>query len=151
MTVFQLVPSHLQGTYFFKVIQRLLQSITDPSASKVFKYALFNILHIETNSTKFAATLNNEMRDIHEELQAGSQVAMQLATCTNLYTAEAEHTSQLGSQRIFTQVASQPQESEDAIMEESISLEERMVKVAEEVEATHNFDIEISEKKEQEK
>ena len=91
MTIFQLVPAYLHGTFFFKVIQGILKQLpsTDLEAIKLFKHAIFMILHVETSTLDFSSKLNEHLRDIHEELIAGSQIMTQLAKSSNLYTADA--------------------------------------------------------------
>ena len=62
MTVFQVVPSDLHGTYFFKVFQTLMKdpSIQDQVAIlKQVKHALHTIIFFENND--MAASLNSGM------------------------------------------------------------------------------------------
>ncbi len=48
MTIYQLVPLDLQGTFFFKVVQLIMREIQDQMEVKRFKYVLFMFLHVES-------------------------------------------------------------------------------------------------------
>lgn len=147
MTIYQVVPADLQGTFFFKIVQKIMREL--PAANKdeirMFKYGLFMLLHVETQAS-FAHTLNENMRDIMEELGVGSvpNMASQF---------EAEY-MEVTPSKIQREVMLSNVEEMSASSEEEIDcsgLEEVFVRAAESIELEHDFGNEIRFKREQEK
>ena len=70
MTIYQLVPLDLQGTFFFKVVQLIMREIQDQMEVKRFKYVLFMFLHVESQS-RFTHKFNDGMLQVHEDIGDG--------------------------------------------------------------------------------
>jgi len=141
MTIYQVVPADLQGTFFFKIVQKIMKEL--PSTSKdeirMFKYGLFMLLHVETQAS-FAHTLNEKMRDTMEELGVGSM--------PNL--ADQFNTEQMAE--VTTKVKREV--TLDTLIDDSddedhcSGFEEVFVRAAESVELEHDFAGEIRQKRE---
>lgn len=70
MSIFQLIPYDLHHSFFFRMIAVVMKSLGSEEL-KLFKYALFMILHVESTHA-FAHDLNEQMIDIHEGLTSSS-------------------------------------------------------------------------------
>lgn len=143
MTIYQVVPVDLQGTLFFKIVQKIMREI--PSENKEglrkFKYGLFMLLHVESQAS-FAHTLNDNIRDSMEELGVGS---------VSLNPLDFENPVQDMVTRVEREVTLG---SEEMIVEEEplcTGFEEVFVRAAERVECEHDFLAEIRFRREQEK
>jgi len=68
MTLYQLIPSDLHGSFFFKVIQSILRRNINQIYNDLIKYSVFLDLRIEENF-KWADLLNKNLRKCHEKLE----------------------------------------------------------------------------------
>lgn len=135
MTIYQVVPADLQGTFFFKIVQKIMKELpsTNKDEIRMFKYGLFMLLHVETQAS-FAHTLNEKMRVTMEELGVGS-----MPNLADQFNSEqmAEVTTKVKREVTLDTLI------DDSDEDHCVGFEEVFVRAAESVELEHDFAGEI--------
>jgi len=77
MSLYQVIPQELHGSFFFKTIQNLLKVDGKHFENAHIRQCIFMALHVEQNF-KWASKLNSSIRKCHEKINSvNSDVSME--------------------------------------------------------------------------
>jgi hypothetical protein len=150
MTIYQIVPADLHGSFFFKIVQKILKDMQGKDDIKKFKYGLFMLLHVESQAN-FAHLFNEKQRDLMEELGVGTCPMIppdQIPFDQSIESLAVRHVSREMKSSISTSAQFY---FEGEKIEERTPFEELFVLSAEDIETSHDFLVEIRERREAER